>query len=221
MIYQYLAANYCGSCGRAIMRELDEKNIEDDGDSETYPQGFAGENETDSVEHCASEDKCEEAILLSRYGLLDTDELKGAETRAVGEVLTDSLTSDGVNSTREMLSELSPTPYQAALHKLWLGLFPECDPAIKVPDGLDQYLSGDLDADGFSVACALYWYCNDYHSGGGSTEYRIMSALGYKPGANENGPPEDSTDADIYEDLESGALDPEDLAEWLKRTRTA
>lgn len=220
MIYQYQAANYCGSCGRAIMRELDEKKIEDDGDSETYPQGFANGNETDSVEHCASEDKCEEAILLSRYGLLDTDELKGAETRAVGEVLTDSLTSDGVNATRKMLARPAKTKYQAALHQLWLGLFPECEPAIEVPEGLDQYLSDDLDSDRFSVACALFWFCALNYAGQNSARYRILSESDYSPGAMETGPEEDSIDELIYEDLESGALDAEELAEWLKRTRT-
>lgn len=68
----------------------------------------------------------------------------------------------------------------------------------------------------FSAACALYWYCVHYHGGQNSDLYRIQCALRYRPGMCENGPEDESVDAYIYADLQSGELDPEDVAAWIK-----
>lgn len=69
----------------------------------------------------------------------------------------------------------------------------------------------------FDAACALYWYCSDWHSGQWSTLYSIMSArLHYTPGACESGPAPDTTDADLYAELARGEIDPEMLLAWIQ-----
>lgn len=74
----------------------------------------------------------------------------------------------------------------------------------------------EADASGrFSAACALYWHCADYHEGQGSERYRIMSMLGYKPGACENGPEKDSIDELLYNELASGEVEPAEVAVWI------
>lgn len=47
---------------------------------------------------------------------------------------------------------------------------------------------------------ALYWWCNDNHSGQNSTEYEILSNLGYRPGLTQTGP-ESSLAVDLYDYL--------------------
>lgn len=66
----------------------------------------------------------------------------------------------------------------------------------------------------FDAAAGLYWYAADYHEGQGSTLYRILSTLGYWPGACERGPTEPEAE-DVYRQLESGLLNPEDVAEYV------
>ena len=41
--------------------------------------------------------------------------------------------------------------------------------------------SGDVHAALFEAAEGLYWFAADYHGGMGTTLYRIMSTLGFKP----------------------------------------
>lgn len=60
----------------------------------------------------------------------------------------------------------------------------------------------------FTLCCALYWYCCNYHGGQRSTEYRILSWLGYKPGATERGPEKESPDEEIYRMLETKKITP-------------
>lgn len=43
-----------------------------------------------------------------------------------------------------------------------------------------------------SAARGLYWYCAANHSGQGSSAYRIMSELTYRPGCLERGPDDES-----------------------------
>ena len=70
--------------------------------------------------------------------------------------------------------------------------------------------------DYFSAACGLYWYCVDWHSGQDSDLYALQCELDYHPGMNESGPEEDSADAMVYADLESGNIDPRELFEWIQ-----
>lgn len=85
---------------------------------------------------------------------------------------------------------------------------------------LTQYLKsidiGENLSDLFSVACALYWHCADYHGGQNSELYRILSQLDYQPGMAECGPEADSTDETIYNDLASGMINPVELYEWFE-----
>lgn len=121
MIYQYRAANYCYSCGRAISDTLDAEGVEDTGDSEDYPQPFSGTNETDSPEHCASESECQEAIDLREYAPITT--LHGAESYRVGALLTDELTDDGRAWLTDTLAEPVRTEFQHALWLFWSAVF--------------------------------------------------------------------------------------------------
>jgi hypothetical protein len=61
------------------------------------------------------------------------------------------------------------------------------------------------------AAQALYWYCALNYSGQWSGLYRILCASSYRPGAIECGPGDDTEASDIYDELTSGAIDPEDL----------
>jgi len=37
----------------------------------------------------------------------------------------------------------------------------------------------------FTIECAIYWFCNDYHTGQSSNLYSILSTSDYKPGSME------------------------------------
>jgi hypothetical protein len=81
--------------------------------------------------------------------------------------------------------------------------------------GLDVNEPGDV----FSVACALYWHCNDYHEGGSSERYRILSTLAYRPSPTETGPDfetPNSSDADIYDALAKGDITPTDAEAFVR-----
>lgn len=69
----------------------------------------------------------------------------------------------------------------------------------------------------FDAAQALYWYCNDWHSGQSSELYSIMSArLEYNPGCLERGPEEGSEASTLYAELESGAWDATEMLDAIK-----
>jgi hypothetical protein len=64
----------------------------------------------------------------------------------------------------------------------------------------------------FEAAQALYWYCSDYHGGMSCPLYSILSArLGYTPSCSEIGVNEDDDSSLFYTELESGAIEAEDL----------
>lgn len=54
-----------------------------------------------------------------------------------------------------------------------------------------------------ALIVGTYWFLGDYHSGQGSIEYRVLSAIGgiYKPGMT-CGPERDSSEEDVYDALE-------------------
>lgn len=62
-----------------------------------------------------------------------------------------------------------PDEAAAYLHRRW-------------PDACDDE-AGEL----FSLACALYWHCTEWHGGQWSMRYRVLSSLGYAPGASMHG----------------------------------
>lgn len=75
-------------------------------------------------------------------------------------------------------------------------------------------LSGTYGA--FMAASGLYWYAANYHGGQSSELYRILSTLGYGPGASERAPEPDSAAEGVYLDLEAGTLEPADVHAWIK-----
>ncbi len=132
-MYMFKASLYCDSCGEAIRAELDSngekpKDIDHDYtyDSDDYPKYCGNDNESDSIDHCESNNNCNEAIDLCDYGMRPDAELKGAETRLIGALLTDSFTEDCQNWLIKTLNRAKcpecgkdTTEYQKALYQLW------------------------------------------------------------------------------------------------------
>ena len=64
----------------------------------------------------------------------------------------------------------------------------------------------------FEAAQALYWYCVDNHGGMSCPLYSILSArLQYTPSCSELGVSDDDDSGLFYADLESGAIEAENL----------
>lgn len=139
MPYIYQAEIWCDSCGEKIKESLEFLHKEPPsylmGDSDHFPQ-FVNSPETDFIDHCASREACLERIDLYDYGLKPEDELKGMESRYVGNIVTDSLTdipyclTRGIADLKEKIKEFECpncgnefTPYQKALHRLWIKEF--------------------------------------------------------------------------------------------------
>lgn len=121
-MYIYQATLFCDSCGQAIMTSLGAKaHADTDGGSDYYPQYIARPGKEDSITHCDSGFCCGESINLSEYGLAAGAPLFGMESRFIGALLTEELTSDGAQWLRETLEEddKNLTPYQRALYNLW------------------------------------------------------------------------------------------------------
>lgn len=60
---------------------------------------------------------------------------------------------------------------------------------------------GEYQGECFTTGQALYWYAADYHDGQWSRLYRILSAVGYTPGAMERGPEPDTLADALYQEL--------------------
>jgi len=54
MPYAYHADMYCDDCGRKIADDCDADGIEDEGDTEGYPQFDCSSGEADCPQHCAN-----------------------------------------------------------------------------------------------------------------------------------------------------------------------
>ena len=105
MTFSYDGALFCDSCGERVPGSMQHW----------------GEIESDNIDHCDNEAGCLEAIDLE----LPADApLYGCESRKVGAICTDRLTSEGIEYIRGLIAEPNPTPYQKALHTLWLDTFP-------------------------------------------------------------------------------------------------
>jgi hypothetical protein len=65
----------------------------------------------------------------------------------------------------------------------------------------------------FSVAQGLHWYCQDNYVGQGDILYSVQCQLDYKPAFSENDIYDcgDEDAIEVYELLEAGKLDAEDL----------
>jgi len=97
MAYIYQASIWCDDCGEAIRKRLDEAgerpedlDLDDESsfDSDDYPKGpFSDDDESDTPNHCASEEECPNAIELD-------------DGRKVGAIVS-GLTEDGVAYVRD------------------------------------------------------------------------------------------------------------------------
>jgi hypothetical protein len=130
-MFVYQADSYCDACGSAIRNELIDSgqgpNDPDDEysfDSDEFPKGFPA-GETDYPDHCASGENCEgDSIDLREWGMPNDDSLLvGAESFVIGELLSESLTDEGVSYLTEMLDDEAKTPFQIALHAFWSAVF--------------------------------------------------------------------------------------------------
>jgi hypothetical protein len=52
-VYIYQADTYCENCASKIQEKLNAEGVEDDRESDTYPQGPYSDEESDTPEHCA------------------------------------------------------------------------------------------------------------------------------------------------------------------------
>lgn len=83
--------------------------------------------------------------------------------------------------------------------------------------GLDvQY---EPEAARFDAAEALYWFSNDNYAGQGDPLYSILSRLSYEPGPLSRGVDSESALL-VYEALEDGSLDPQELFAWIEGARS-
>jgi hypothetical protein len=78
----------------------------------------------------------------------------------------------------------------------------------------------------FEIEGAIYWFANDYHGGGGSALYSILSTSPFKPGPSVRGP-EEGIEQMMYDTLEQkygGKKNPPISSQWdtmTKRQRLA
>jgi hypothetical protein len=98
-IYIYQAALICDACGESIKRQLAAAGVNDDGDSDHYPQGpyTDGGGEADSPRHCDRGEDCENA---EDYGT----------RRPVGAFLENPLTNDGVGYVTQQIQQCPRSP---------------------------------------------------------------------------------------------------------------
>lgn len=120
--YIYDADIYCEDCGKAIQDELrkdkDLMRRKKEGltDSDDWPEGPYphGGGEADGPQHCGTHEGCLNEIRL---------EWKGKPAGKVSVFLENPLTDEGVRYLCEMVSERGSSPYQKAVHKLWLDYY--------------------------------------------------------------------------------------------------
>lgn len=91
--------------------------------------------------------------------------------------------------------------------------FEVTDPATRAAETLGL----DPAADYFDAAQGLHWFCAENHEGMTSEEYRVLSALQYRPSSLERGPAEDSPARDVYDALENGEVSAADVLAFVER----
>lgn len=106
--YAYQAALLCDKCGSALQSELASRVVEDDGDSQDFPQGPYpdGGGESDSAQFCSSGPHCLEALTVNGH--------------KVGCPLRCPLTRDGADAVfRTVKSALvSPRKFDQAMGRV-------------------------------------------------------------------------------------------------------
>ena len=87
MTHAYNAALICDTCAEETKDELQENGVEDNGDTDTYPQFVSPDEEHDSFEFC-DQCGCLLEVRLSRDGLR---ELRARVIEEIQKVGNDSL----------------------------------------------------------------------------------------------------------------------------------
>ena len=59
------------------------------------------------------------------------------------------------------------------------------------------------DASEFDIACSIYWFSSQWHSGQWSNLYSALSTSPYKPGSCETVPSNETVEGMLLEELES------------------
>lgn len=131
MAYIYNADIFCDSCGKAIKKRIKKEGKapadprdETSYDSDEYPKWGSNNDEADSPQHCGSHEDCLEAIELP-------------SGRKIGELIGDSLTTDGVQYVRD---EHLTNPTEVT--ELWVkhyGIKLEAE-EIEEDDDTDEYV---------------------------------------------------------------------------------
>jgi len=100
-----------------------------------------------------------------------------------------------------------------------MGVMQYSDPIESRLEGLGLDVQYEPTAARFDAAEGLYWFCNDNYAGQGDPLYSILTRLDFSPGALSRGV--DSEPALlVYEALQDGALDPEELLAWIVGRRS-
>lgn len=176
-MYVYQADLFCDYCGEDMCDSLKDNGIEDDGDSGTYPQYHNEEDSlTDSPNHCASESDCKAWEDLRFYGMSDTDPLRGAEDFIVGELLAEGLTEQGEQYVLDILRACPKTPYQAALHVLWVRTYSVGVWCVEADSGNIYYAWGFSAEQAVKTLVSVMQEKNETCDGGNS-EYDIENAV--------------------------------------------
>jgi hypothetical protein len=113
-VYVFQAALICEDCAANIMEKLDKQGVEDDGDSDTYPQGPHGDGggEADSAQFCDQGRHCKNAVNITYK-------------HRIGCPLGNPLTRDGAEAVRESVIRdlVSASEYERKvgrlLHRVW------------------------------------------------------------------------------------------------------
>jgi hypothetical protein len=115
-MYAYNADLYCDACGKAIIEELEREGIEDEGDSDQFPQWVDEDySETDCPSHCGNGPDCLYAIELP-------------SGHRVGYHILESLTTYGRDYVTQAIAEGGEVATT-----VWAKAYPDCVPRLCTP----------------------------------------------------------------------------------------
>jgi hypothetical protein len=129
-VFVYQAALVCEDCASAIMKTLDVRGVENDGDSDSYPQGPHGDGggEADSAHFCDTGRNCVNAAKVANV--------------KIGCPLGNPLTTDGSRDLRESIQRdlLSTKTYGRKIGRLLAHVWSD----YATPSGLAGRVLGDV-----------------------------------------------------------------------------
>ena len=89
------------------------------------------------------------------------------------------------------------------------------DPVVAKLERLGLDVQYEPEAARFDATEGLFWFCNDTYAGQGDPLYSILSTLRFSPSRMSRGPDSDGGQM-VYEALEDGSLDPQELMAWIE-----